>query len=172
MSIKRIGLLFAAIVAPILIVVFAPKGSGVSAQGMPSYFPLSTSTPLVITDSATPTTVIALWTFEATSSSCNTSASNLLTLWENDSSAAASLFCNGSFVLSGGLGADGQSAPSSGCACGTGSLACSFSSGAATAPRLRLALTRRVARPASTTLFSSGRQMLVAWVESKGFHRR
>ena len=127
---QRVSLVLPLTICALLLAIIAPKPASVYAQAPPSYFPLATSTPLLITNSTTPTTVVAPWTFESTGSNCTSSNSNLLMLWQNSAAVAASLFCNGSAAFSGSLGANGQTAPTSGFACGNGSVSCSFSSGA------------------------------------------
>lgn len=69
----------------------------------PSYFPLATSTPFSVTNSGTPSGTVAPWAFQATSSSCGSTDTNLLMQWENNSivptPGVAYLLCNGSLRI-------------------------------------------------------------------------
>jgi hypothetical protein len=82
----------------------------------PSYFPLATSTPFLVTNSGTPSGTVAPWAFQGTSSNCGSTNANLLMQWENNSGATpgvAYLLCNGSLSVNGSLVAGEATAPSS-----------------------------------------------------------
>ena len=96
----------------------------------PTYFPLATSTPFLVTNSGTPSGTVAPWAFQATSSSCG-SNTNLLMQWENNSGTtpgAAYLTCIGGFSVSDGLGVDSGTPPPYGLAGGTGAQPFNFNS--------------------------------------------
>lgn len=109
---------------------FHKRGALQSAADPPTYFPLATSTPFLVTNSGTPSGTVAPWAFQATSSSCG-SNTNLLMQWENNSGAtpgAAYLTCIGGFSVSDGLGVDGGTPPPYGLAGGTGAQPFNFNS--------------------------------------------
>jgi hypothetical protein len=79
----------------------------------PSYFPLATSTPFLVTNSGTPSGTGAPWAFEATSSSCGSSDSNLLMKWANNTFSpttpgTAYLSCNGNLNITGAYTGSGS----------------------------------------------------------------
>ena len=91
----------------------SPAGPAISMdpEDPPTYFPLATSTPFLVTNSGTPSGTVAPWAFEATSTSCASTDSNILMQWENNSGAtpgAAYLLCNGNFNIIGAYTGSGS----------------------------------------------------------------
>lgn len=84
-----------------------------SAVDPPTFFPLATSTPFLVTNSGTPSGTVAPWAFQATSSSCGPSNTNLIMQWENNTvspgtAGAAYLSCNGNFTIVGAYSGTGS----------------------------------------------------------------
>jgi hypothetical protein len=125
----------------------------VTPADSPSYFPLATSTPFLVTNSGTPSDTVAPWGFQATSSSCGSTNTNVLMQWENNSGAtpgAAYLLCNGSLALAGSLALDGGTPPPDGMAGGAGSQPFDFNSNATSSASTAFAFNNPVCSVSNT----------------------